>query len=86
MQVILHGYERTLIYIAIMISMIDCTEFTILKEKKYLIDFIPDINDQIRWTNFSKANKFVLTPVEDKILLNSLKEKMTNLLKKTNFI
>ena len=34
LQVILHGYERTLIYIAIMLSMIAWTAFTILKEKK----------------------------------------------------
>jgi hypothetical protein len=39
------------------------------EEKKYLIDFIPDLNNQIIWSNFSKANKFVLTPGEDKILI-----------------
>lgn len=33
-QVILHGYQHTLIYIAIMLSMIAWTAFTIIKEKK----------------------------------------------------
>lgn len=33
-QVILHGYQQTLIYITIMLSMIAWTAFTILKEKK----------------------------------------------------
>jgi len=34
LQIFLHGYERTLIYIAILLSMIAWTAFTILKEKK----------------------------------------------------
>lgn len=34
LQVILHGYERTIIYITIMLSMIAWTAFTLLKEKK----------------------------------------------------
>jgi hypothetical protein len=33
-QVVLHGYEQTLIYITIMLSMIAWTAFTIIKEKK----------------------------------------------------
>ncbi len=38
------------------------------EEKKHLIDFIPN-SSEIIWTNFSMAKKFILTPNEDKILL-----------------
>ena len=33
-QVILHGYQQTIIYITIILSMIAWTAFTILKEKQ----------------------------------------------------
>jgi hypothetical protein len=39
------------------------------EEKKYLIDFMPILKANRKWTNFSKAQKYILTPNEDKILL-----------------
>lgn len=38
-------------------------------EKSYLIDFMPDLTENYSWSNFSKASKYILTPNEDKILL-----------------
>ena len=39
------------------------------EEKKHLIDFMPVLLDQETWSNFSKAQKYILAPNEDKILL-----------------
>ncbi|WP_449270544.1 hypothetical protein [Flavobacterium sp. U410] len=39
------------------------------EEKKYLIDFVPALKHGEKYSNFSKANKYILTPNEDKILL-----------------
>jgi hypothetical protein len=39
------------------------------EEKKYLIDFVPALKNGEKYSNFSKANKYILTPNEDKILL-----------------
>jgi hypothetical protein len=48
-------------------------------EKKYLIDFMPNLKDNRKWSNFSKAEKYILTPNEDKILLEySLTENDTS--------
>ena len=39
------------------------------EEKKILVDFMPELTGNSSWTNFSKASKYILTPNEDKILL-----------------
>ncbi len=39
------------------------------EEKKYLIDFIPVLQDEESWSDYSKAKKYILAPNEDKILL-----------------
>jgi len=39
------------------------------EEKKYLIDFIPNLKNNAKWSNFSKSQKYILSPNEDKILL-----------------
>jgi hypothetical protein len=39
------------------------------EEKKYLVDFMPALKTNQQWSNFSKAQKYILTPNEDKILL-----------------
>lgn len=45
------------------------------EEKKYLLDFMPNLNGSSRWSNFSKTEKYILTPNENKILLEySFKE------------
>ncbi len=39
------------------------------EEKKYLIDFVPALKNGEKYSDFSKAQKYILTPNEDKILL-----------------
>ena len=38
-------------------------------EKKYLIDFMPDLQDEYYWSTFTKASKFVIRPSEEMVLL-----------------
>ncbi len=38
-------------------------------EKKYLIDFMPNLNEGYYWSTFTKGSKVVLRPSEEKILL-----------------
>lgn len=37
--------------------------------KRSLIDFMPNLEDGLYWTTFSKASKIILAPAEEKILL-----------------
>lgn len=38
-------------------------------EKKYLIDFMPNLQEGYHWKTFTKASKFILRPSEEIILL-----------------
>jgi len=38
-------------------------------EKNYLIDFMPKLEDGYYWKTFSKTSKIILSPLEEKILL-----------------
>lgn len=38
-------------------------------EKKYLIDFMPELEGGYYWKTYSKTSKIILSPLEEKILL-----------------
>lgn len=55
-------------------------------EKKYLIDFMPVLVKEQKWNNFSKSQKYILTPNEDKVLLEFSKTKKSKSFKKNKLL